>query len=212
MLEEAGFVVEACYGWFDRTPYRGGEDMIFVARRLACQPSRYASAQDPAAQKPRRKMSPSRRPLEARRLVDRIAAPVRVVDGLVPRSDREHDAGPSPAPMITWFVFAGQWRRSHAFIGRSSPSTIASASPARTRKSSWSASQWYIDIGSPGPSTWILIPSWSKSVAWSKPSNLVSAPRPSRSSQNDSRALTTNQPCPFGRSPHSVFVSLDSAH
>ena len=33
LLEEAGFAVEACYGWFDRTPYRGGEDMIFVARR-----------------------------------------------------------------------------------------------------------------------------------------------------------------------------------
>jgi hypothetical protein len=34
LLEEAEFVVEACYGWFDRTPHRGGEDMIFVARRL----------------------------------------------------------------------------------------------------------------------------------------------------------------------------------
>jgi SAM-dependent methyltransferase len=34
LLEEAGFVVEACFGWFDRTPYRGGEDMIFVARRV----------------------------------------------------------------------------------------------------------------------------------------------------------------------------------
>jgi len=33
LLEETGFTVEACYGWFDRTPYRGGEDMIFVARR-----------------------------------------------------------------------------------------------------------------------------------------------------------------------------------
>lgn len=32
LLEETGFVVEACFGWFDRTPYRGGEDMIFVAR------------------------------------------------------------------------------------------------------------------------------------------------------------------------------------
>jgi SAM-dependent methyltransferase len=33
LLEEAGFEVEAVYGWFDRTPYRDGEDMIFVARR-----------------------------------------------------------------------------------------------------------------------------------------------------------------------------------
>jgi hypothetical protein len=32
LLEDSGFTVEACYGWFDRTPYRGGEDMIFVAR------------------------------------------------------------------------------------------------------------------------------------------------------------------------------------
>ena len=32
LLEETGFEVEACYGWFDRTPYRGGEDMIFIAR------------------------------------------------------------------------------------------------------------------------------------------------------------------------------------
>jgi SAM-dependent methyltransferase len=33
LLEEAGFEVEAVYGWFDRAPYRAGEDMIFVARR-----------------------------------------------------------------------------------------------------------------------------------------------------------------------------------
>jgi SAM-dependent methyltransferase len=32
-LEEAGFEVERCYGWFDYRPYRGGEDMVFVARR-----------------------------------------------------------------------------------------------------------------------------------------------------------------------------------
>lgn len=33
LLVEAGFVVEAMYGWFDRRPYRGGEDTVFVARR-----------------------------------------------------------------------------------------------------------------------------------------------------------------------------------
>lgn len=33
LLEEAGFAVEACYGWFDRTPYEGGEDTIWVAVR-----------------------------------------------------------------------------------------------------------------------------------------------------------------------------------
>jgi SAM-dependent methyltransferase len=31
LLAEAGFRVEAVYGWFDRRPYRGGEDTIFVA-------------------------------------------------------------------------------------------------------------------------------------------------------------------------------------
>jgi SAM-dependent methyltransferase len=33
-LEKSGFEVERSYGWFDYRPYRGGEDMVFVARRL----------------------------------------------------------------------------------------------------------------------------------------------------------------------------------
>jgi SAM-dependent methyltransferase len=33
LLEETGFEVLACYGWFDRRPYAGGEDTIFVSRR-----------------------------------------------------------------------------------------------------------------------------------------------------------------------------------
>jgi hypothetical protein len=33
LLEQAGFEVEACYGWFDRRPYAGGEDSIWIARR-----------------------------------------------------------------------------------------------------------------------------------------------------------------------------------
>jgi SAM-dependent methyltransferase len=33
LLERAGFSIEACYGWFDRTPYRGREDTVWVARR-----------------------------------------------------------------------------------------------------------------------------------------------------------------------------------
>jgi SAM-dependent methyltransferase len=33
LLAEAGFDVEACYGWFDRRPYAGGEDTVWVARR-----------------------------------------------------------------------------------------------------------------------------------------------------------------------------------
>jgi SAM-dependent methyltransferase len=32
LLEEHGFVVEGLYGWFDRTPYAGHEDSIWVCR------------------------------------------------------------------------------------------------------------------------------------------------------------------------------------
>ena len=33
LLEQAQFEVEALYGWFDRRPYGGGEDMVWVVRR-----------------------------------------------------------------------------------------------------------------------------------------------------------------------------------
>jgi len=33
LLEVAGFVLGACYGWFDRQPHAGDEDMVFVAQR-----------------------------------------------------------------------------------------------------------------------------------------------------------------------------------
>ena len=33
LLVEAGFEVVACYGWFDRRPYAGGEDSVWIARR-----------------------------------------------------------------------------------------------------------------------------------------------------------------------------------
>ena len=32
LLDEAGFEVDACYGWFDRRPFRGGEDTVWIAR------------------------------------------------------------------------------------------------------------------------------------------------------------------------------------
>jgi SAM-dependent methyltransferase len=35
LLEQAGFEVEACYGWFDRSSYKGGEDTVWVSRRLS---------------------------------------------------------------------------------------------------------------------------------------------------------------------------------
>ncbi len=33
LLARAGFEAEACFGWFDRRPYEGGEDAIWLARR-----------------------------------------------------------------------------------------------------------------------------------------------------------------------------------
>ena len=35
LLEETGFEIPGCYGWFDRRRYRGGEDTIWIARRPA---------------------------------------------------------------------------------------------------------------------------------------------------------------------------------
>jgi SAM-dependent methyltransferase len=33
LIEQAGFEVEELYGWFDRRPFSGGEDMVWIARR-----------------------------------------------------------------------------------------------------------------------------------------------------------------------------------
>ena len=33
LLAESGFAVDACYGWFDRRPFTGGEDTVWIARR-----------------------------------------------------------------------------------------------------------------------------------------------------------------------------------
>jgi SAM-dependent methyltransferase len=33
LLDDAGFEILACYGWFDRRPYAGGEDTVWIARR-----------------------------------------------------------------------------------------------------------------------------------------------------------------------------------
>jgi SAM-dependent methyltransferase len=35
LLEAAGFQVLGCFGWFDRRPYSGGEDTVWIARRPA---------------------------------------------------------------------------------------------------------------------------------------------------------------------------------
>ena len=33
LIEDAGLVAEELYGWFDRRPYEGGEDQIWVCKR-----------------------------------------------------------------------------------------------------------------------------------------------------------------------------------
>jgi SAM-dependent methyltransferase len=33
LLDAAGFEIDACYGWFDRRPYVGGEDSVWAVRR-----------------------------------------------------------------------------------------------------------------------------------------------------------------------------------
>jgi SAM-dependent methyltransferase len=35
LLRDEGFVVDAVYGWFDRSPWRGGEDSIWVCRHAS---------------------------------------------------------------------------------------------------------------------------------------------------------------------------------
>lgn len=35
LIDEAGFDIAGLYGWFDRRPYRGDEDMIWICRRKA---------------------------------------------------------------------------------------------------------------------------------------------------------------------------------
>src|SRR5262245_7187208 len=101
---------------------------------------------------------------------------------------------------MMWFDRGGQWTKSHSRSGRSRPSISSNASPESTRKSSWSAYQWYIPIGSPGPSTYSVIPTCGKSVAPSKGSDF---PRRGRSRQRASRAFSTNQPSPAAASPPS---------
>src|SRR5262245_41890558 len=108
---------------------------------------------------------------------------------------------------MMWFASGGQCTKSHRRSARSWPSTISSAWPSSTRKSSWSGSQWYIPIGSPGPSTNRLTPSCGNSASPSKPQRI---PRPGRSSQRASRAFTTNQPSSVGTSPCSVCSSAAS--
>ncbi|MGZ4338985.1 MAG: class I SAM-dependent methyltransferase [Gaiellaceae bacterium] len=35
LLRQEGFVVDGLYGWFDRSPWRGGEDSVWVCRRAS---------------------------------------------------------------------------------------------------------------------------------------------------------------------------------
>ncbi len=47
LLGEAGFAVEACYEWFDRRPYAGGEDTVWVARKIDRRKLRQKDFSDP---------------------------------------------------------------------------------------------------------------------------------------------------------------------
>jgi SAM-dependent methyltransferase len=38
LLEGSGFDVEECYGWFDRTPFTGGDDSVWIARTTPASP------------------------------------------------------------------------------------------------------------------------------------------------------------------------------
>src|SRR5438128_632881 len=108
--------------------------------------------------------------------------------------------GPSPAPTNTCSVHAGQWTKSQAFSGRSSPSTSSRHSPESTRKSSSHSSPWYMQLGWPGFSTWMLMPI-SRNLG--SPSNSTADPNSSVCTHSESRALITNQPSPRGRAPFS---------
>jgi SAM-dependent methyltransferase len=33
LLRDEGYIIDAVYGWFDRTPWRGGEDSVWICRR-----------------------------------------------------------------------------------------------------------------------------------------------------------------------------------
>jgi SAM-dependent methyltransferase len=47
LLGEAGFAVEACYEWFDRRPYVGGEDTVWIARKSDRRKLRQKDFSDP---------------------------------------------------------------------------------------------------------------------------------------------------------------------
>jgi hypothetical protein len=131
-----------------------------------------------------------------RSLVDRVAAPVLAARPIA-RSDGDDHARLVACADDDVLRLRRAMDEVPCPQTRSSPSTISSASPETTRKSSWSASQWYIAMGSPGPSTYTAIPSCGNSGS---PSKSQAAPRPSRSHQRVSRAFRTNQPSPVGMS------------
>ena len=48
LLAEAGFEVHACYGWFDRRPFAGGEDSVWIAGSKMIRANCDKSESDPA--------------------------------------------------------------------------------------------------------------------------------------------------------------------
>ncbi len=135
------------------------------------------------------------------RFVDCVSAPV-VAPLVLARADCKHDAGFGSSADDD--VLRAGWavNKSHRRNGRSSPSTMRSASPDSTTKSSWSASRWYIPVVPPGESTRRKMPICSNSVS---PSNSEHADRSSRT-HRAARAFRTNQPSRVGASPYSVLL------
>jgi hypothetical protein len=174
-----------------------GEPAVAVAGRFARRKSRV---------RPARRLLLDPCPVPQGGVVDRVGAPFLALRrSRAPTASTRH--GELPAPTM-WFVPGGQCTKSHCRSVRSSPSMMRTGSPDNTRKSFWSASQWYMAIGSPGPRSVRLTPSCWKSVSPSSaPSKSHNTPRPGRCQHSASRALRTNQPSPFGTRPRSVSTS-----
>src|ERR687897_1259571 len=100
--------------------------------------------------------------------------------------------------------------KSQRASGRSSPSTINVPDPERTRNASCAFSAWYLQSGWPGSRTRMLIPNCVKAASPS-PSKRVPRPKSALSPQSAFFAFSTNQPCPSGRRPYGVSVSIASS-
>src|ERR1035437_843313 len=128
--------------------------------------------------------------------------------------------GAPSVPTKTCSVPAGQCTKSHARRRRSTPAINSRHSPARTRKSSWPDSAWYMPVGLPGSSTASVNPIcgniWGSTSGRSTstrglPSNAQRLPNASLWAHADSATLTTNQPGVTGARPDPTSSSRASS-